>query len=114
LGICFFVGAFPLITLPFIFKLLPESLAFLLAKNKNEEIGQILLKINPSYTPEKNDHYEIVVPANKGITIAQLFGSGRALNTFMFWISFFMCLLMVYGLNTWLPKLMAQAGYPLG
>ena len=31
----------------------------------------------------------------------------------MFWIAFFSCLLMVYGLNTWLPKLMMEAGYAL-
>lgn len=31
----------------------------------------------------------------------------------MFWTAFFSCLLMVYGLNTWLPKLMIEAGYGL-
>jgi AAHS family benzoate transporter-like MFS transporter len=36
------------------------------------------------------------------------------LTTFMFWISFFMCLLMVYALGSWLPKLMNKAGYPIG
>jgi AAHS family benzoate transporter-like MFS transporter len=29
----------------------------------------------------------------------------------MYWLAFFMCLLMVYGLSSWLPKLMTQAGY---
>ena len=32
----------------------------------------------------------------------------------MFWIAYFMSLLMIYGLNTWLPKLMNEAGFPLG
>jgi MFS transporter, AAHS family, benzoate transport protein len=32
----------------------------------------------------------------------------------MFWLAFFMCLLMVYALGSWLPKLMLQAGYSLG
>ena len=31
----------------------------------------------------------------------------------MLWIGFGMCLLMVYGLNTWLPKMMVAGGYPL-
>jgi AAHS family benzoate transporter-like MFS transporter len=31
----------------------------------------------------------------------------------MFWVAFFCALLMVYGLNTWLPKLMIEAGYGL-
>jgi AAHS family benzoate transporter-like MFS transporter len=32
----------------------------------------------------------------------------------MFWVAFFMCLLMVYALGSWLPKLMLKAGYSLG
>jgi MFS transporter, AAHS family, benzoate transport protein len=110
----FFVGAIPLLTLPIIIKFLPESLGFLLARNKKEEIGQLLSKIDPTYTPEKNDHYEVVIPKKTGMIGAKLFKEGRALSTLLFWVSFFMCLLMVYGLNTWLPKLMAQAGYALG
>ncbi|WP_078411404.1 MFS transporter [Priestia abyssalis] len=110
----FFVGAFPLITLPFIYKYLPDSLGFLLAKNKHKEIGQVLAKVNPSFIPQQSDEYEMVIPGKTGITVAQLFKDGRAFSTLMFWTAFFMCLLMVYGLNTWLPKLMAQAGYPLG
>ncbi|KAA9022561.1 MFS transporter [Niallia endozanthoxylica] len=110
----FFVGALPLLTLPILIKLLPESLEFLLAKNKYEEIGHLLAKIDPSYTPQTSDRYERVMPKKTGITVTKLFGEGRAVSTILFWVSFFMCLLMVYGLNTWLPKLMAQAGYALG
>ena len=43
-----------------------------------------------------------------------LFQQGRTFSTFMFWLAFFMCLLMVYALGSWLPKLMIQAGYSLG
>ena len=32
----------------------------------------------------------------------------------MFFQAFFMCLLMVYGLGSWLPKLMTMAGYGFG
>ena len=32
----------------------------------------------------------------------------------MIWLAFFCCLLMVYALGSWLPKLMANAGYSLG
>ena len=43
-----------------------------------------------------------------------LFQQGRMFSTLMFWAAFFMCLLMVYALGSWLPKLMIQAGYSLG
>ena len=47
------------------------------------------------------------------VPLIGLFKDNRALSTVMFWIAFFSCLLMVYGLNTWLPKLMIEAGYAL-
>ncbi len=55
---------------------------------------------------------ELEAPATK-VPIVGLFKENRALSTVMFWLAFFSCLLMVYGLNTWLPKLMIEAGYGL-
>src|ERR1700680_4459122 len=46
--------------------------------------------------------------------IRHLFQEGRGFSTVMFWITFFMCLFMVYALSSWLTKLMASAGYSLG
>ncbi|MFB9761141.1 MFS transporter [Ectobacillus funiculus] len=42
-----------------------------------------------------------------------LFKNKLGLSTILFCIVYFMGLLMIYGLNTWLPKLMQNAGYPL-
>jgi AAHS family benzoate transporter-like MFS transporter len=44
----------------------------------------------------------------------ELFSHGRLFDTLLLWVAFGMCMLMVYGLNTWLPKLMAANGYSLG
>ena len=46
-------------------------------------------------------------------SIGQLFQDGRLLNTLMLWLAFFCCLLMIYALSAWLPKLMNAAGYGL-
>lgn len=43
-----------------------------------------------------------------------MFKGKMALGTIGFWISLFCGLLLVYGLNTWLPSLMRDAGYDLG
>ncbi|KAA9023797.1 MFS transporter [Niallia endozanthoxylica] len=110
----FLVGAIPLLTIPIMYKSLPESPGFLVARKKNKQIAKMLSKIDPSFIPSKNDVYEIVVPKQKGTTVSQLFRNGRAINTFMFWIAYFMCLLMMYGLNTWLPKIMTESGYAMG
>ena len=44
----------------------------------------------------------------------QLFREGRAVSTLLLWTSCFCCLLMIYALGSWLPKLMVNAGYGLG
>jgi MFS family permease len=43
-----------------------------------------------------------------------LFHHGLARSTIAFWVTSFMGLLLVYGLNTWLPQIMREAGYELG
>lgn len=110
----FFVAALPLVLLPFIYKYLPESIAYLLAKGKTEQVGYLLSRVNPTYIPQQSDQYELVLPQKSGNTVAQLFHNNRGLATFMLWMSFIMCLLMTYGLNTWLPKIMQTAGYETG
>lgn len=46
--------------------------------------------------------------------LATLFKGRMVAVTIAFWITSFMGLILVYGLNTWLPEIMRQAGYPLG
>jgi MFS family permease len=43
-----------------------------------------------------------------------LFHHGMGRSTIAFWITSIMGLLLVYGLNTWLPQIMRSAGYNLG
>jgi MFS transporter, AAHS family, benzoate transport protein len=109
----FFVGVLPLLLLPIMYKTLPESPRFLLIKNQSSKIDTILRKINPEFSPGENQKFE-PLQEESGAPIANLFKNGRSLSTIMFWISFFMCLLMIYGLNTWLPNLMTGAGLSVG
>jgi MFS transporter, AAHS family, benzoate transport protein len=46
--------------------------------------------------------------------VGSLFQPGLIRATLAFWVATFMGLLLVYGLNTWLPQIMRSAGYPLG
>ncbi|MOA01138.1 4-hydroxybenzoate transporter PcaK [compost metagenome] len=48
------------------------------------------------------------------VSVLELFREGRGVRTLSIWVAFFCCLLMVYALSSWLPKLMAGAGYSLG
>ncbi|MBF4455856.1 MFS transporter [Acinetobacter sp. SK-43] len=110
--IMFLIAGIPLLLLPVIWKFLPESLTFLV---KTDQAHSIIQKISPEQSISINTRLvlnEDNVPT--GSSVKGLFQQGRAFNTLMFWVLFFMCLLMVYALSSWLPKLMLAAGYSLG
>ena len=48
-----------------------------MAQDNKKRIGQLVAKIDPSYTPRDEDEYEINVPPKKGIPVKKLFENGR-------------------------------------
>ncbi|NLY17282.1 MAG: MFS transporter [Gammaproteobacteria bacterium] len=115
-NIMFFAGAAPLLLLPFIIYYLPESLGFLIRKGRHEEARKMLKEIQPD-SQTVDPSAELVVIERKTVakgSVLDLFTEGRLIGTLAFWVAFFCCLLMVYALGSWLPKLMNNAGYSLG
>jgi MFS transporter, AAHS family, benzoate transport protein len=93
----FIVGALPaLVLVPLLLKYLPESDAFLRAR-----AGFDAAPADGAAKRSRNP-------------VGTLFHHGLARSTIAFWITSFMGLLLVYGLNTWLPQIMRSAGYELG
>ncbi|QAA98385.1 MULTISPECIES: MFS transporter [Agrobacterium tumefaciens complex] len=107
----FFIAAVPLLLLPFILWNLPESLGFLIRQGEQEKAKSIFAKIAPSTL--LNDGDTLVFSEKKGASasVLELFRHQRSLPTFMLWIAFFCCLLLVYLLSSWLPKVLQEAGY---
>jgi MFS transporter, AAHS family, benzoate transport protein len=92
----FIIGALPaLVLVPLLLKYLPESNAFLRARAGLD---------SPARGAAKRSKNPVGI----------LFQHGLARSTIAFWITSFMGLLLVYGLNTWLPQIMRSAGYELG
>lgn len=112
--IMFLIAGIPLLLLPLIWKFLPESLAFLVKSNHHDQAKMIVTKIAPKTELTNNTQLILNESTTTEAPVRALFQQGRTFSTFMFWIAFFMCLLMVYALGSWLPKLMLQAGYSLG
>jgi MFS family permease len=82
----FVIGAAPaLVLLPLMYRYLPESPVF------HDDASQAGLE-----------------------PVKSLLRKGFRRPTLAFWVTSFMGLLLVYGLNTWLPQIMREAGYPLG
>lgn len=113
--IMFYLAGIPFLALPLIWKFLPESLMFLTKKGQTEQVRRIMQKIAPEQPISVQTQFKLNEPAaGDEAPLKALFQQGRTFSTAMFWVAFFMCLLMVYALGSWLPKLMIQAGYSLG
>jgi benzoate transport len=93
----FVIGAVPaLVLVPLMLRYLPESESFLAARAAVAD-GTAA----PAASSGKR-------------AAATLFQGGMLRSTLAFWVTSFMGLLLVYGLNTWLPTIMKAAGYELG
>jgi AAHS family benzoate transporter-like MFS transporter len=111
----FLAAGTPILLIPVLFRTLPESLPFLLARGRQDEIRRIAERLEPARRRQACDVF--TVPAEDKAdtaTVRHLFQDGRGFSTLMFWVAFFMCLFMVYALSSWLAKLMVSAGYSLG
>lgn len=110
----FWAAAVPLVLLPVILWKLPESVGFLLRQGQQAKARQMLGQVAPQEQLGADVHLVQADAKGASVPMLDLFQQGRAMGTFMIWLSFFCCLLMVYALGSWLPKLMAGAGYSLG
>ncbi|MEX3978565.1 MFS transporter [Paraburkholderia sp. EG287A] len=113
----FGVGAAPLILVALTARHLPESLEFLLARNRIAEarsVAQALGIRHSALEHEAGARAVHAADAGKAAPIRALFDASNVRATLAFWIAMFMGLLLLYGLSTWLPQLMRKAGFPLG
>ncbi|WP_159914918.1 MFS transporter [Pantoea sp. 18069] len=110
----FFAAAAPLVILPIVLWKLPESVGFMLRQGQHDKARATLRKMAPQLKLDAGTQLVQSGSKGAGAPMFDLFKESRSLGTFLIWLSFFCCLLMVYALGSWLPKLMANAGYSLG
>jgi MFS transporter, AAHS family, 4-hydroxybenzoate transporter len=105
----FFAGIATLLTIPFVFFLLKESLEFLFKKqpaNALQKANGILaaMKLVPvTVLPEKE------INTNK-TAVTSLFSSDKKRVTLILWSAFFLSFAALYFLTSWIPKLASIAG----
>lgn len=111
-SVLLFAG-FPLLILPLIIKNIPESSYYLIKKGELKKVDSILTKINPDYKDKLREESKKNGIKTEKVSIIRLFKNNLAWSTILFCLMYSMGLLALYGVNTWLPKIMVNAGYPL-
>jgi MFS transporter, AAHS family, 4-hydroxybenzoate transporter len=104
-------GVAPLLIGAWVLVALPESIRFLILKGgERERVARLLSRIAPDGAP-----YEELSAAGGdhrpgGFIVKQLFTEGRGNVTVLLWMMFFMNLLALFFLLSWLPTLMHDNG----
>jgi AAHS family 4-hydroxybenzoate transporter-like MFS transporter len=100
--------------------LLPESIRFLLVRGRSETRARTYLaRIAPAenlalpLSPGQDEEAGHSTGASGAFIVAELFTNGRALVTTLIWVIYFMNLLNLYFLNSWLPTIISDAGIPV-
>ena len=109
----FYVGGIlPIALALLLVKVLPESVRFLTARGGDpRRVDAIIRRIAPDLAG-----VPMSAPApsrHTGIAVTHLFTEGRTAGTLLLWVPFFMNLLILYFILSWLPSLLRQAGMPI-
>lgn len=104
-------GALPLLLIWPMARILPESLEYLSNKGLHSQAKQLAQKLDMNYqAPTKQEQPK---QSLKDI-VSVVFAWQHLRATSCFWVALFCGMLLVYGLNTWLPSIMRKEGYNLG
>jgi AAHS family benzoate transporter-like MFS transporter len=107
------VGAVPLVLVPVMALLLPESLEYLLAKKQTAQAERQAQRLGIASL----DAFQPVLQQSQSTPrdiMAAIFAPRHLRATICFWAALFLGIMLVYGLGTWLPQIMRKNGYDLG
>ncbi|MFT4022044.1 MAG: MFS transporter [Acinetobacter sp.] len=109
-----FGGWSPLILMLVVIVFLPESYRFLIVRgDKPEKVRQILQRIAPTKVQGVTEFYvpeEQKEKVEKKNVFSMLFSTHYVKGTFLLWVTYFMGLVVIYLLTSWLPTLMRESG----
>lgn len=115
--VLYLLGALPLVTLlPVAYKFLPESISYLARTGRDDEARATAAQFGVLYEDVVSAEPIVAKPDTDAVQsgMRELFTPRWLRSTILFALANFCGLLLVYGLNTWLPQIMRSAGYALG
>lgn len=108
-------GIAPLLALAGIYWKLPESLRFLVNKNKSRtEITKLVLTLKPDTKITQNTEFTVdVIDKEIVFTPKMLFAKNLKFVTPLIWAASIISSFVVYFMNSWMPKLLVSSGLSL-
>jgi len=108
-----FAGILPVVLAPLLIWRLPESLHGLTQRGTDgHRIATTLAQMNPDLIYPADARFINSEKKERGFPVVLLFREGRARVTLLLWVMFFMNLLALFFLNSWLPTVLHKAGLP--
>ena len=114
--IAFVLGTLPALYVFLIRLHMPESIRYLLSKDRIEEAKEIILMLEKKLNVKSEDFTGKLTPAELGQGVAQpgfktLWSSAMAKRTLMLWLAWFGIVYSYYGIFMWLPSIVFQQGF---
>ncbi len=104
-------GSAPLLLSVYLFFKLPESPRYLAKKPKKEASLRHLLSRMGRDIPEDVEIYDPDQEKVQSVGLRPLFAPALLRDTLGLWASFFLCLIAIYTVFSWIPATLAQAGF---
>ena len=111
--IVLFFALIPLLFIPVLYFFMPESVRFLADKGKYDRAIKELRKMERASKtkPREWTKESFSLPVvHTGGGLKQLFTTKLAVMTILIWFVYFLNLLCIYGLTSWLPTLLVKSG----
>lgn len=104
-------GAVPLLLLPLLLALLPESARLLILQQRGgRAVARYVAAIDPGLPLDGAVRFVSSEEAGRGVPVRHLFTEGRAVPTLLIWVIFFLSLLVTFLLASWMPLVFHGAG----
>ncbi len=113
-SIFIFGGTVPLVIALLLIVALPESIAFLINRNRPpEQIARSLRRVFPALDVPADASFVFRRDENRDASVGQLFAEGRAAGTLLLWVAFFFAFMILVTNSSWTPSLLRSVGVPV-
>ena len=108
----FWIGALPIFYALWVWRKLPESVPYLLARGRVDEAHALVSRLEArAGLPVVTEAVVAATATHEPIRFGQLWKPPFARRTLMLWLIWFGIVFSYYGIFTWLPKLLVEQGH---